>query len=82
MKQVSRYHPLLVTLHWALAVLIIAALMVGFFVLAATPNSDPRKIAVLRVHMAGGMLILVLMGIRFIARRCASRATARSIVRI
>jgi cytochrome b561 len=53
MKQVSRYHPLLVTLHWVLAVLIIAALAVGFFRLAATPNSDPQKIGVLRVHMAG-----------------------------
>jgi cytochrome b561 len=82
MKQVSRYHPLLVTLHWVLAVLIVAALAIGFLGLAPTPNSDPRKIAVLRVHLAGGMLILVLMGIRFIARRCASRARARSIVRI
>jgi len=82
MDQVSRYHPLLVTLHWVVAVLIVAALAIGFFGLAPTLNSDPRKIAVLRVHMAGGMLILVLMGIRFIARMCASRATARSIVRI
>ena len=73
MKQVSRYHPLLVTLHWALAVLIIAALVVGFFVLAATPNADPQKISVLRVHMAGGMLILALMVIRFIVRVSTSR---------
>ena len=82
MYQVSRYHPPLVTLHWVLAVLIVAALAIGFLGLAATPNSDPQTIGVLRVHMAGGMLILVLMGIRFIARMCASRATAGSIVRI
>ena len=82
MKQVSRYHPLLVTLHWVVAVLIVAALAIGFLGLAPTLNSDPQKIGVLRVHMAGGMLILVLMGIRFIARMCASRATAGSIVRI
>ena len=82
MYQVSRYHPLLVTLHWVLAVLMVAALAVGFLGLAPTPNSDSQKIGVLRVHMAGGMLILVLMGIRFIVRMCASRATARSIVRI
>ena len=56
MKQVSRYHPLLVSLHWVLAVLIITALAMGFFVLAAMPNVDPQKIGVLRVHMAGGML--------------------------
>src|SRR6266849_2593374 len=73
MNQPSRYHPLLVTLHWVLAVLIIAALAIGFFGLAATPNSDPQKIAVLRVHMAGGMLILVLMGVRFIVRMRTSR---------
>jgi cytochrome b561 len=68
MKHVSRYHPLLVTLHWVLAFLIVAALTIGFFGLAATPNSDPQKIGVLRVHMAGGMLILALMVIRFIVR--------------
>jgi cytochrome b561 len=68
MKQVSRYHPLVVTLHWVLAALIIAALTIGFFVLAAMPNSDPQKISVLRVHMAVGMLILTLMVIRFIVR--------------
>ena len=60
MYQVSRYHPLLVTLHWVLAVLIVAALAIGFVGLAPTPNSDPQKIGALRVHMAGGMLILVL----------------------
>jgi cytochrome b561 len=73
MKPVTRYHPLLVTLHWLLAVLIIAALIVGFFVLATTPNSDTRKINVLLVHMAGGMLILALMVVRFIVRLCTSR---------
>jgi len=73
MKQVSRYHPLLVTLHWLLAILIIAALAVGFFWLAAMPNADPQKIGVLRLHMAGGMLILFLMIIRFIVRMWTSR---------
>jgi len=76
MKQVSRYHPLLVTLHWLLAILIIAALIVGFFVLAATPNSDPRKIDVLLVHMSVGMLILALMLIRFIVRMWTTRPPA------
>jgi cytochrome b561 len=76
MKQVSRYHPLLVTLHWVLAVLIIAALIIGSFWLAAMPNSDPQKIAVLRLHMAGGMLILALMVIRFIVRMRTSRPAA------
>src|ERR1700692_5149085 len=76
MKQVSRYHPLLVTLHWVTPVLIVAALLVGFFVLATMPNADPRKINILLVHMAGGMLILALMVIRFIVRMLTSKPTA------
>jgi len=68
MKPVSRYHPLLVTLHWLLAVLIVAALAVGFFGLAAMSNADPRKMAVLHLHMAGGMLILALMVVRLVVR--------------
>jgi len=63
----------MVTLHWALALLIVAALALGFFGLAATPNSDPQKIDVLRVHMAGGMLILALTVVRFIVRMLTSR---------
>ena len=47
MKMASRYHPLLVTLHWLLALLILAALAVGFFLLASMDNSEPRKIVVL-----------------------------------
>src|SRR5271163_1258216 len=76
MKQVSRYHPLLVALHWLLAALIIAALLVGFFALATMPNADPRKINILLVHMAGGMLILALMIIRFVVRMLTSRPVA------
>jgi cytochrome b561 len=73
MKQVTRYHPLLVTLHWVLAVLTIAELSLGLFGLAARPNSDPQKIDVLRVHMPGGMLIVALMVIRIIVRMRTSR---------
>jgi cytochrome b561 len=73
MKQISRYHPLLVTLHWVLAVLIIAELSLGFFGLAATSNSDPQKIGLLRVHMPGGVLIVALTVIGFIVRMRTSR---------
>lgn len=67
-KAVSRYHPLLVALHWLIAVLIIAALILGVFGLALAPNADPHKIDRLEIHMAGGMLILLLMAIRFVVR--------------
>jgi cytochrome b561 len=70
---VSRYHPLLVTLHWLLAVLIVAMLCVGFLLAASMPNTDPQKIGVLLLHMAGGMLVLALMVVRFIVRMRISR---------
>jgi cytochrome b561 len=63
---VFRYHPLLVVLHWTLAVLIIAMLCAGFLVLAPMQNPDPHKIGLLMIHMAGGMIILGLMVVRII----------------
>jgi len=68
MTRVSRYHPLLVLLHWFLAVLVIAALALGALVLARIPSTDPMKIEALRSHMIGGTLILVLMLARLILR--------------
>lgn len=77
MKPVLRYHPLLVALHWVLAFLIIAQLILGFAGLAAMPNADPQKIGLLALHMAGGVVILVLMVVRFGVRIATSRpATA------
>jgi cytochrome b561 len=66
--QVSRYHPALVALHWALAFLIIAALALGALVMVKIPNTSPMKIEALRSHMAGGMAILALMLIRLVIR--------------
>ena len=68
MTQVSRYHPLLAALHWLLALMIIAALALGAFVLVKIPNSDPVKIDALRQHMTGGVLILALMLVRLLVR--------------
>jgi cytochrome b561 len=64
MPQVTRYHPLLAALHWALAVLIIADLTIGTFVLVHIPNTDPKKLEGLRVHSAAGLLILTFMLVR------------------
>jgi cytochrome b561 len=68
MAHVSRYHPLLVTLHWLLAVLIVAALGLGALVMVKIPNSDPMKLEALRSHMIGGALILLLMLVRLFVR--------------
>jgi cytochrome b561 len=69
----SRYQPVLVALHWLLALMIIGLLCLGFFVLANMPNSDPRKLDILVWHMAGGMFVLVLMILRFIIRLWSAR---------
>jgi cytochrome b561 len=68
MKQVLRYHPLLVTLHWLLAAALIALLATAFFILGTTSNADPHKIAVLRIHMIAGVVILNLMILRLVVR--------------
>ena len=68
MTLVSRYHPLLVILHWVLAFFILGALALGALVLAKIPTTDPAKIEALRAHMSGGMIILVLMLIRLVVR--------------
>jgi cytochrome b561 len=63
-----RYHPSLTLLHWVLAALIIATLMVGYFELAPMANTSPEKIGLLRLHMAGGMTIFFLMAARLLLR--------------
>jgi cytochrome b561 len=68
MTLVSRYHSLLVALHWILAVLVIAALALGALVMVKIPNTDPMKVEALRSHMIGGTLILVLTLVRLVVR--------------
>lgn len=68
MERVSKYHPLLVALHWLLAVLLTVALAGGALVLVKIPNTDPAKVQALAQHLAGGILLLVLMLIRLVVR--------------
>lgn len=75
MQQVSRYHPVLVALHWALAALIIAALVLGALVMIKIPNSDPAKLEAVGSHMIGGVLILALMLVRLFVRMRTARPT-------
>ncbi|MEW8285724.1 MAG: cytochrome b/b6 domain-containing protein [Candidatus Thiodiazotropha endolucinida] len=64
-----RYHPALVLLHWLLAIMIVAGLIMGTNVLNATPNNAPEKLFYLKMHMSMGIFIFILMtlrlGIRF-----------------
>ena len=68
MTQPLRYHRALVTLHWLLAVLLIAMLAVGTLTLKTVPNASPDKIDALRGHMIAGGLILLLTLVRLIVR--------------
>ena len=64
----TRYHPVLVILHWLLAFLIIGALIGGSVMLDDVPNSDPAKLGSLRIHMILGLVIGVLMIVRLVTR--------------
>jgi cytochrome b561 len=68
MQRVSRYQPLLVLMHWLMALMVPIALAGGALVLVKIPNTDPSKIEALRQHMAGGILLLTLMLIRWALR--------------
>jgi cytochrome b561 len=64
----SRYHPLLVLLHWLLGIMITVALVLGALGLQALPNDSPDKIFALRGHMMAGGLILILTLVRIMVR--------------
>jgi len=68
MQHVTRYHPLLVALHWLIALMIIGMLIGGFLVVSKMPNTDPQKVQLLMGHMIGGVSILTLILIRLAVR--------------
>lgn len=64
----QKYHPLLVTLHWLIALMIFVALAAGGLVLANMPPDSPDKVTGLGGHMIFGMAIGVLLIVRLITR--------------
>lgn len=64
----KRYNPLLVGLHWLIAIMILVALLLGGPSLAAMENDDPGKIFGLTGHMIWGLCIGGLMIIRLAIR--------------
>lgn len=73
---VSRYHPLLVTIHWLMALLVIATLLTAKLGLDPTPNSDPDKVMMLRIHMIVGLFLGTLLVIRLITRYTTAKPPA------
>lgn len=64
----KRYHWLLVTLHWLMALVLVLMLAAGFLLTGATPNSSPDKVDHLRGHMVTGTVILGLVAVRLFVR--------------
>jgi cytochrome b561 len=67
----ARYHPILVALHWVIALLVFSALAAGFYV-KGLPN-EPAKWVPLGIHMRIGQIILFLMIARLITRFVTKR---------
>ena len=65
---VRRYHPLIVAIHWLVALLVLGNLAAGALLLEPVPNFRPEKADLLRLHMATGITILVLMAVRLVSR--------------
>jgi len=65
-KSPTHYHPLQVTLHWLIVILVFAALVLGKF-MSRLPN-DGAKLAPLAVHMSIGLLTLIVIVLRRIVR--------------
>ena len=63
----KRYHPVLVTLHWLMAILVLFNLYFGLFVVMDLRNFAQLD-SNLAIHMTVGIIILVLLLIRFIVR--------------
>jgi cytochrome b561 len=69
MHKPTRYHPGLVTLHWIVAIFVILDLYIGKFIF---PDSNYPEIAA-RGHMLTGILVLLLVILRFVVRSRSAR---------
>ena len=68
MQELKHYHPLLVTLHWLVAVLVGVELYIGLFALEEQDRSLGAGGLLLAIHMVTGIAILALVIVRFIVR--------------
>ena len=63
---IKRYHPLQVTLHWLVVVLVLAAFVIGKSI-SGQPN-EAAKLTPLALHMGVGILTLAVIVFRFVMR--------------
>lgn len=62
----ARYHPLQVRFHWLVVALLLAMFILGKY-MAGLPN-DPGKLLPLGIHITLGIITLIVVVVRFIAR--------------
>lgn len=55
----QRYHPAICVLHWLVASMIVAALLMSTFVMSQIPDTAPAKLPALMRHMSVGALVLL-----------------------
>lgn len=67
MSQRANYRSWYVTLHWVSAILVLITFFIGLFSLVNTPN-DERKLVPLGLHIALGILLLLLTLARVMVR--------------
>lgn len=60
------YHPVLISMHWLVFLLVISALVLGKYMSTIPNNAD--KIPFIGIHMLIGLLILLAMTVRLVAR--------------
>ncbi|MBW7968728.1 cytochrome b [Bradyrhizobium sp. BR 10289] len=71
-EETRAYAPLLRAIHWATAVLFIAAMLIGLYCGLQPPGTSPRR-ELLEVHKSAGMTLLFLSVLR-LAVRLATKA--------
>ncbi len=62
----TRYHPVQVTFHWLVVVLVFAAFLIGK-TMVGQPN-DADKLMPLALHMGLGIITMIVIVIRFVTR--------------
>ncbi len=72
-KEVRRYHPALIALHWLLGVAVLLAIGFGALVLDGMANVNVHKPGLLRMHLTLGGLILLFTILRLVVRARTAR---------
>ena len=67
-KKADRHPPLIRLLHWAIAAMILAALVMSTFVMSRIPASSPDKVSALIRHISVGSLVFAASLLRLVIR--------------